>query len=177
MESYDLLPLDQMTCQLRYQLYKSSKDVINANQPGTMFDGALISMRLRTTTHLLMITAEVGDYCGTAWVLDDLNDSFLLKWYFAAKDLDPVMAAIGNGHIDTVKLFLLLTSWSVTEEMLTRARTFERQEMIAFLVRWQQQPRVLEDADKDRVRVGWKVWRQSPDMRFEDVWAEMEDAA
>ncbi|KAF5123409.1 hypothetical protein E5D57_011322 [Metarhizium anisopliae] len=177
MESYDLLSQDQTACKLIYQRYKSAKDDIDANPPGTMFDGALISRRLQSATHLLMITAEVGDCCGTAWVLDDLHDSFLLGLYFKAKVLGPVMAAIENGHIDTVKLFLLLTSWSVTDEMLTRARTFGRQQMINFLVGWKQQPRVLENADKDRVRVGWKIWRDGPDMRFEDVWAEMEDAA
>ncbi|KAH0597177.1 hypothetical protein MHUMG1_04554 [Metarhizium humberi] len=100
----------------------------------------------------------MDDYCGISWVLDDLHDSLLLECYLAVEELGPVMAAIENGHTRTVKLFLLLTSWSVTEEMLTKARTSKRQETIEFLEDWKERPRVLEVADKDRIRISWNYW-------------------
>lgn len=175
MESFDVLPEDQTKCKSIYQSYKSAKYKIDAKETGTIIKGALISQRLQSATQLLMITAKMGDYCGISWVLDDLHNSFLLKCYLAAEELGPVMAAIENGHTNTVELFLLLTSWSVTEEMLTKARTSERQEMINFLVGWKERPRVLEVADKDRIRIAWKHWQY--DMGFRDGLGWWDDAA
>lgn len=177
MESYELLSADQRTCRLSYELYKLAKDDMDTTPRGMVFDSNLITKRLQRATELLMIAAKVGDYCGTAWVLDDLHESVLLRWYFAAVQLGPVMTAIENGHIDTVELFLLLTSWSVTDEMLTRARISKRQKMIDFLVELKEQPRVLDEAGKARLRTGWNRWRLGPHISFRDVLDQMEDAA
>ncbi|KHO11081.1 NAD(P)-binding domain protein [Metarhizium robertsii ARSEF 23] len=175
MESYDVLSQDQTKCKSIYQSYKSAKYKIDAKETGTIIDGALISQRLQSATQLLMITAKMGDYCGISWVLDDLHNSFLLKCYLATEELGPVMAAIENGHTNTVKLFLLLSSWSVTEEMVTTARLSMRQETIDFLVDWKERPRVLEDADRTRIRAGWNYWRLG--MSFRDGLGWRDDAA
>ncbi|KAK8932281.1 hypothetical protein H634G_04755 [Metarhizium anisopliae BRIP 53293] len=175
MESYDVLPEDQTKCKSIYQSYKSDKIKIDAKESGKIIDGALISQRLQSATELLMITAKMGDYCGISWVLDDLHKSLLLKCYLQAEELGPVMAAIENGHTNAVELFLLLSSWSVTEEMLTKARTSERQEMFKFLVGWKERPRVLEVADKNRIRIGWNFWRHG--MSFRDGLGWFDDAA